>query len=625
MNKSYLILVSLLFLTVNFLSAKDSLSTAEVKDDYKYKAIYVVKTPENPYKKTPEIQITAGDVLSKLNAEHPRMFCTKKQMTALRSQFKTDMLLQKYIKQVLLQADKIQQSTETKDEKQFTDDMLTLGFAYHWTGDARYAEKATSFMKKSCSATDWGFHFLTVADAALTIGMGYDLFYNYFDKPTRDLLRYGGIIRNGLNPGIAAYEGAPTGWFKDVRHNWNLVCNTAMIISSLAIAEKDSFDFYPGKIVPVAVKSMAKAMNEYALDGAFPEGTGYWGYATSRAVLAMEAMQNCLNTDFGLSGFEGFNKTYYFRWHLTAPNGTGVTFADCTPGWPVRPDGIALWLGKKFNDARLVNYEHGLLAESKRAANVYHLLYYSPKKDTTFTALPLDAYFRGPVEIATLRTEWNNPDALYVNVKAGYNQVNHGHLDLGRFEYYALGESWFTELGKEEYGLPDYFDMNGQRWTYFRAGSLSHNVPVIDEKNQNIYGTTRFSKVDINQPLSSVRIELTDAYKGQSKTMFREMTMDKKSKTVTITDSYELLNPSTLSWRGITDAKIQIKGKKAILEKNGKKIQVEILSPKNGKFIVQSAEQKEPLKENKGFSILKVESLEKACNKVIKVGITLVN
>lgn len=624
MNKSLFTFVSLLIFITNNLSAKDILSSVEAIDD-KYKAIYVVRTPENPYKKTPEIRITAEDVLSKLGTEHPRMFCTKKQMKALRSQFKTDVMLQKYVKQVLHQADKIRQSTDKKDEKQFMDDMLTLGFAYHWTGDAGYAEKATEFMKHSCSATDWGFHFLSVADAALTIGMGYDLFYNYFDKPTKDLLRYGGIIRNGLNPGIAAYEGAPTGWFKDVHHNWNLVCNTAMIISSLAIAENDSFDFYPGKIVPAAVKSMVKAMNEYALDGAFPEGTGYWGYATSRAILAMEAMQNCLNTDFGLSGFEGFNKTYYFRWHLTAPNGTGATFADCTPGWPVRPEGLSLWLGKKFNDARLVNYEHNLLAESKRNATVYHLLYYCPTKDTTFAALPLDAYFKGPVEIATMRTEWNNPDALFVNIKAGYNQVNHGHLDLGRFEYYNLGECWFTELGKEEYGLPDYFDMHSKRWTYFRAGSLSHNVPLIDEKNQNVYGTTHFSGVNINQPVSSVKIDLSDAYKNQSKTMFRELTMDKNAKTVAITDSYDLLRKSTISWRGITDAKIQLNGDKAILERNGKKIQVRILSPRNAKFVVESAEQKPPLKENKGFKVLKVESVESAGNKFIKVEIAVMD
>jgi len=624
MKKSLLLLLGMLLFTVSHVSAKDSLSFAE-KEDYKYKAIYVVKTPENPYKKTPEIQITAGDVLSKLCTEHPRMFCTKNQMTYLKSQFETDVLLQKYIKQVLLQAEKIRQSTDTKDEKQFLDDMLTLGFAYHWTGDARYADKATGFMKNSCSATDWGFHFLSVADAALTIGIGYDLFYNYFDKPTRDLLRYGGIIRNGLNPGIAAYDGAPTGWFKDVRHNWNLVCNTAMIISSLAIAEKDSFDFYAEKIVPAAVKSMAKAMNEYALDGAFPEGTGYWGYATSRAILAMEAMQNCLNTDFGLSGFEGFNKTYYFRWHLTAPNGTGVTFADCTPGWPVRPEGLSLWLGRKFNDARLVNFEHNLLAESKRNANIYHLLYYCPVKDTTFSALPLDVYFKGPVEIATMRTEWNNPEALYVNVKAGYNQVNHGHLDLGRFEYYALGESWFTELGKEEYNLPDYFDMHSKRWSYFRAGSLSHNVPVINEMNQNMYATSRFSEVNINQPVSSVKIDLSDAYQDFAASMFRTLTMDKPARRVVITDDYSGLKKSNVSWRGVTDAKITLKAKTVALQKNGKTIQVRIISPENARFSVQSAEQKPPLKENKGFKILKAEVPDQRGEVQLKIEIHSMN
>jgi hypothetical protein len=591
----------------------------------KYEKIYVIKTPENPFKKTPVIKISSADVLPKIKNMHPRMFITNDKIQELKKQYSSDIMLQKYVKDILVEADKIERSTEEKDEKKFLSDMLVLGFAYHWTNDNRFAIKATNFMLESATRSYWGMDFLPIADAALTVGIGYDIFYNYFDADTRNTIRVG-IIKNGLYPGIAAYDGAPFGWFKDVRHNWNIVCNSSMIISSLAIAEDDvTFNYFAGKMVPEAVKSLAKAFNEYALDGAYPEGTGYWGYATSVGILGLEAMQNALNTDFGLSKFEGFDKTYYFRWHLTAPNGIGATFADCTPGWPVRPEGIALWLGKRFNDPRLINYEHTLLAQSKRKATIYHLMYYQPTTQTVFEPLPTDAYFKGPVEVATMRTEWDNPNAVYVNIKAGYNQVNHGHLDLGRFEYYALGECWFTELGKEEYGLPDYFDMNGKRWTYFRAGALSHNVPIIDEKNQNMYATTHFSNVAINQPISSVKIDLSDAYKNQSKSMSRELSMDKSSKNVTITDSYDLLQNSIVSWRGITEAKIQISGNKAVLEQKGKKIQVKILSPKNGKFIVESAEQKPPLKENKGFSILKVVSSAKAGVAVLKVEISTIN
>jgi hypothetical protein len=619
-----IILVSLIVCVSTLLAVGQTDSARQKKIELiKYEKIYVIKTPENPYKKTPLIQISSSDVLLKIKKEHPRMFVTNDRIHELKKQFSSDKVLQKYVKDILTEAEKIYKSTEKKDEKKFLTDMLVLGFAYRWTDDSRFAEKATNFMLESSTKSYWGVEFLPIADAALTIGIGYDIFYNYFDADTRNTIRVG-IVKNGLYPGIAAYDGAPFGWFKDVRHNWNIVCNSALIISSLAIAEEDvTFNYFAGKIVPEAVKSMATAFNEYALDGAYPEGTGYWGYATSVGILGLEAMQNALNTDFGLSKFEGFDKTYYFRWHLIAPNGIGSTYADCTPGYPVRPEGIALWLGGQFNDQRLVNFEHDLLSSSKRAATIYDVLFFQPKISTTFELLPTDAYFKGPVEVATMRTEWNNPNAVYVNIKAGYNQVNHGHLDLGRFEYYALGECWFFELGKEEYSLADYFDMHGQRWKYFRAGSLSHNVPVINEMNQNMYATSKFSEVKINQSVSSVKIDLSEAYKDYATAMFRTLTMDKLAQKVLITDDYSGLKKSTVSWRGLTDAKIKLDGKIAVLEKKGKTIQVKILSPANARFSVQSAEQKLPLKENKGFNILKVEVPNQTGDVQIKMEIAL--
>ena len=589
----------------------------------KYEKKYIVRTPENPYKKTPELKVSSTDVSSRIKPEHPRMFFTRKRLLKIRNQYSSDKVLQKYVKDILTEAEKICTSTENKDEKQFLSDMFILGFAYQWTGESRFAEKAKNYMLQSATRSYWGVDFLSIADAALTIGVGYDIFYNYFDDDTRNTIRFG-IIKNGLYPGIAAYEGAPFGWFKDVHHNWNLVCNTALTISSLAIAEEnDSFNYFAGKILPEAVKSMTSAFNEYALDGAFPEGPAYWGYATSVGVLGLEAMQYALGTDFGLSKFEGFSKTCYYRIHLTAPNGIGSGYADCTPGYPVRPEGIALWMGNQFKDPRLIDYEHDLLVSSKRGANIYDVLYYQPKSTAEMDPLPTDAYFKGPVEVAAMRTEWNNPNAVYVNIKAGYNQVNHGHLDLGRFEYYALGECWFSELGKEEYSLPDYFDMNGGRWKYFRAGSLSHNVPVINEMNQNIYATSRFSEVKINQPVSSVKIDLSEAYKDYTTAMFRTLTMDKLTKKVVIIDDYSGLKRSNISWRGLTDAKIKIEGNIAVLEKKGKTIKVKIITPTDAVFSIQSAEQKAPLKENKGFNILKVEVPNQTGDVQVKMEIVL--
>ena len=573
----------------------------------KYEKLYVWETPENPFKKTPVINITEADVLPLLKTEHPRMFVTKERIAELKIQAVKDTLLQKYIAQVLEQADKMTKATTIRNDREILDRMFTLGFAYHWTGEVMYAENAKKLLIELCTRPEWDwFHFLGAGEATLVAGAGYDIFYNYLDAATRKTLSHG-IIKNGLNPGIAAYNGAPYGWFRYVRHNWNLVCNSGMVIGALAIAGDEYNNYYAKNIVPAAVKSMTLALNEYAPDGAYPEGPGYWGFATSYIVLALEAMQRSLGTDYGLSKFEGFDQTYYYNMYLTAPNGKLTSYADCSPDTENRPNGLMMWISGQNKDPYLVNREHDMLLKSKRNAHVYDLLFYQPRCNSVLKSLPADRYFRGPVEVATLRTNWTDPNASFVQIKAGYNQVNHGHLDLGAFEFFSLGEKWFYDLGSDEYLLPDYFDMHGGRWKFFRTSSLSHNVPVINNQNQNIYAHSKFTDVNINRTLSTVTVDFTEAYKEFCDKMTRMILLDKSDESLIIQDDYVTKKDCNISWRGVTDANIQLNGKIATLTQKGKKITVKILSPDNARFTVESALQKSPQKENKGVNILKVE------------------
>jgi len=45
------------------------------------------------------------------------------------------------------------------------------------------------------------------------------------------------------------------------------------------------------------------------------------------------------------------------------------------------------------------------------------------------------------------------------------------------------------------YNLDGYWTMgvNGKRWTYYRLGSLSHNVPVLGNKNQYELAKAKFT------------------------------------------------------------------------------------------------------------------------------------
>jgi hypothetical protein len=234
-------------------------------------------------------------------------------------------------------------------------------------------------------------------------------------------------------------------------------------------------------------------------------------------------------------------------------------------------------------------------------------MFYVPPTKVSVTDLPLDRYFRGPVEVVSMRTSWTDKNGLFIGVKAGYSQANHGHLDLGNFEMDALGERWFYDLGGDDYYLPEYFNMNSTRWNYYRTGSKSHNVPLIDKANQYCFANSKFVKTELNQEKSTATVDLTDAYKGLVTLAHRSVTMDKKAGTIMIKDLFALSGDYTITWGATTDAKITTKGKSAILEQNGKRLSARILSPSGAIFYTESAEQPPPEKKNEKVNRLQVD------------------
>lgn len=110
------------------------------------------------------------------------------------------------------------------------------------------------------------------------------------------------------------------------------------------------------------------------------------------------------------------------------------------------------WASRTFGNAFLADSEHALITGS--SAQAQHLIWYVPPSGKRTETQDLDRRFRGKVDVAVFRSGWG-PDDLFVGVKGGYNQVNHGHLDLGNFELDALGERWARDhslyIGAHQY------------------------------------------------------------------------------------------------------------------------------------------------------------------------------
>jgi len=554
---------------------------------------------------------TAQDCLKTLVSGHPRLLLTDARLAELKEMAKTDAVLQKCVREVLARADGYVGREPVKYRligprllsvsRECLHRVVTCSLAYRWTGEKKYADTAIANMLAACEFKDWNpSHYLDTAEMSNAVGLGYDWLYGYMDEPTRQRIR-AGLIKRGLEEGMKAYglrDGKKHGFVTNA-FNWNQVCNGGMIVGALALAE--THPEYAKAIIPAAVESLPLALKSYAPDGAWMEGPGYWNYATNYTAYGLDALRTALGTDFGLSQVEGLAQAGRAPIYTAGPTGMYLCYADCGEKSRRRAMPCMFWLARTFHDPVVAADEHAELAKGDAAAE--HVIWYVPPVKDRLAVRDLDHYFRGDVEVAVFRSSWENPNALWVGVKGGYNQVNHGHLDLGNFELDALGVRWAVDLGSDDYNMPGYWSKQpgGQRWKYYRLNSESHNVPMLGGEGQDAMAKSRFTKIKSGDD-PFVLVDLTEAYKGFAGRAMRGIGMVRGRMAVLVQDEFSIEKPCEMAWGMMTEAEITIKEDgSAELRQGGKKLVVRALAPAGAKFAVESAHRNPPEKANDGF------------------------
>jgi hypothetical protein len=163
----------------------------------------------------PEKEIVYRGILTNLKHDHPRLLLTNERLEELKSLSITDSQLNKYVTSVISQADKDYVKTPIQyiligprlldKSRECLNRVYNLAFAYRWTGNKLYLEKAVSNMKTVCSFPDWNpSHFLDVAEMTHAVAIGYDWLYNDMDQESRDIIKTA-LFRKGLSEGYKAY------------------------------------------------------------------------------------------------------------------------------------------------------------------------------------------------------------------------------------------------------------------------------------------------------------------------------------------------------------------------------------------------------------------------------------
>lgn len=556
--------------------------------------------------------------LKNLRPEHPRLMVVKEDWARLKQTIQTDPLAAGWYKSLYQEAEGVLTEkpvqrvfrggrTLLDESRRVLHRVTRLAAIYRLSGEARFALRAKTEMLTAAAWVDWNESvFLDTAEMAAALAIGYDWLYDYLSAADRKTIRTA-IVEKGLKHSLPIYE-KNSGWAK-VKHNWNLVCNGGMTVGALAVAEDEPK--LAEQIIKAALKSIPVAMATFAPDGGWDEGPGYWNYATKYIVFHLASLQTALGSDFGVKKSPGFAQTGFYYMQFNGPANKNFNFADAHSGVQEAPQ--LMWLAANCNQPAYAVYR---LNQAKKKPSIFDLLWYAPLKETK-VQLPLNTVFR-TVDVAFLRSSWDDPKALYVGFKGGDNKANHCHLDLGSFVFDALGYRWAEDLGGDSYGLKGYFGK--ERFTYYRTRTESHNTLLLDGKNQELVKAPIIALS--NQPERSFAVaDLTAAYGANALSVKRGIAM-LAGKSVLVQDEIETRAPAEVVWNFLTRAKIKADATTALLTQGEATVRATILSPKNARFEIIPAAAPKPQAQQPDVQNLTVRLGEKTKKERIVVLLT---
>ena len=472
------------------------------------------------------------DVLSKLAAERPRLMATKSAIARTRQSLDESDTAKRWYGEVEKQAKLLLdlpplKSTWVHDPREtgaaplplvrppkssdgpaapldiarlFCLRIQTLGFMWLLTGDQRYRDRAKAELLAVCAFPDWaGDKFLVTAETAFGAAIGYDWLYDSLTDQERGQIAQA-IVEKAIQAGLDEFDAPRPPRWATAAINWYLVCNGALMIAALSVAE---FDARAAHLFSLCCDSISTGFGEYGPDGGWAEGPGYWHYATQYAIYLLDSLATALGTDIGLDASPGLSNTGLFRLHAAGPSGKLFNFADSEEDhsggyW-------LLWLAKRYRHP----VDAGIELRGRKVHPMDLLWFDANGSDPS--GMPTARRFRA-TDVVMLRGSWGDPNTTYLGIKAGANDAcEHGHYDLGSFVLDANRVRWAMDLGPDDYELPDYFKPE-MRSRYYRTSTIGHNTIVINGECQPPDARAVITNESFEETISYVVIDLSRAY-----------------------------------------------------------------------------------------------------------------
>lgn len=485
--------------------------------------------------------------------------------------------------------------------------LTTLALAWRLTGDDRFAVRTREELVQLSKLETWHpENFLGLSRVTLAVSLGYSWISETLDPQDHKTIMTA-LIEKGLKEAGRVYEldtvyfdngwVAPQHWVYPMpvpktlpdgtataditwpvaSFNWNVVCNAGMIVAALVASQAEPE--LASRVIQRAQVSIRNGFAMFAPDGAWSEGPMYGALSARDAAVLIDALNSVLGHDFGLSESVGLESFGEFLIHATGPTGKLFNYGDSDTS----TDPVALaWLATHFNRPGYNLPEFNTMPSSHPALE---LIWRQSSEHEPIPARPT-AYWFGGLGLVTMRSDWGDPDATFVGIKAGPLRSHHNNLDAGTFVLEANGVRWAVDLGIGNYQLPGYF--TDKRFEYYRTATIGQNTLTLNGANQISTGRAQIEEFGQFPGFNFTIADLSDAY-GEAKGAIRRGMALVDDATVLVQDEISGHLKGPVSWTMHTHAEVSVDGSNATLSQDGQTLRARILSPPGAEFVLRSA------------------------------------
>lgn len=467
-----------------------------------------------------------------LAASHPRAFAKAAEIDAAIRRKDTNPTLKEWSDNTVRSANEI--LNRTVSGHVYNDIILNLYWAYRVTGDTKYAAKAEAYALYMAQMNNWqqDSSFLITGAICIATSLAYDLFYDYLSEDSRAIIAKG-IADKAISSAQDHYYGRGKSNWPQRDNNWNIVCNSGVIVGAIAI-----MDAYPelcSDVLEKALVSLEGAIHNFAPDGGWFEGVGYWEYTVEDMVMALAALEAACGTTYGITEIPGVTDTAYFPIYLSG-NPYIFAYHDVDANTMVNTAAM-MWFARKTQDMNMQRYRMDKIISYGSTSPVKDLVWYTEKQMPPQVELSLDSRYIS-AGATTMRSDWSSASS-FVGIHAGGNSVAHGQLDIGDFDYEVWGTKFADEMCKDDYNLLGYFDIGGMRNNYYANRAEGQNVYVINpsENGGQITEATSSVKKVTEKPKGAIyTVDMTPAYANDVKDALRGFMLGNDRKIFTVQD-----------------------------------------------------------------------------------------